>query len=80
MIFLPGILWPEDEEVPKDAKDLILKLLDPEPKTRLQATDLKSHPFFANINWGDLWDQTPPFVPRPVDTTDTSYFDGIFFF
>ena len=76
-MFFPGILWPEEEdEVPPLARDLILKLLDPDPKTRLKASDMKSHPFFDGVNWGDLWNQTPPFVPSPVDTTDTSYFDG----
>ena len=35
-----------------NAKDLIKKLLDRDPKTRLaDIEEIKKHPFFAKINW-----------------------------
>jgi len=50
--------------------------LNPDPRERLKASDIKKHPFFANIQWENLWTQTPPFVPNLDDLTDTSYFDA----
>ena len=38
--------------------------------------DLKKHPFFSDIDWFNIHEMTPRFVPSPEDDTDTSYFDG----
>ncbi len=54
------------------------------------AEDVKNHPFFKvlpylfphklitsqNINWKTVRIQKPPFVPKPQDSKDTSYFDA----
>jgi len=51
----------------EEAKDLLRKLLDRNPETRLQNVDLfKAHPFFKDINWDDLYNRRikPPFVPN----------------
>eukprot|EP01117_Protostelium_nocturnum_P013516 TRINITY_DN5049_c0_g1_i1.p1 TRINITY_DN5049_c0_g1~~TRINITY_DN5049_c0_g1_i1.p1 ORF type:complete len:441 (+),score=112.84 TRINITY_DN5049_c0_g1_i1:169-1491(+) len=48
---------------PETPKDLINKLLVVEPDERLGArafADLKAHPFFRNVNWKDLQNQSPP--------------------
>jgi serine/threonine protein kinase len=50
--------WPENVEVDSDLKDLIQKILVPDPKERFgcPGTDhdieaMKKHPFFKGINW-----------------------------
>eukprot|EP01033_Poteriospumella_lacustris_P011218 gene11217-7979_t len=54
-----------------EAKDLISKLLDVNPKTRLGsgpngAKDIKSHPFFKTMDWNRLEQKQiePPFKPE----------------
>ena len=45
------------EYVPDDAKDLITKLLEVDPKIRLGAQgvdQIKQHPFFSGVNWEDM--------------------------
>ena len=77
------IEWPEDEEdqISEEAQDLILKLLAIQPAERLGtngAEDVKNHPFFGDINWDTLMDETPLFVPQHMkDAADTTYFDGL---
>ncbi|KAJ5899229.1 hypothetical protein N7495_003973 [Penicillium taxi] len=39
------------------------------------ASDIKSHPFFRGIRWGDLHLVQPPLIPRVHDWEDTRYFD-----
>lgn len=58
------------------AQDLISKLLDVSPKSRLGAKpggveDIKKHPFFAGIDWNLLEQKhvLPPFVPVVNETT-----------
>ncbi|KAJ3452389.1 non-specific serine/threonine protein kinase [Anaeramoeba flamelloides] len=51
------------------ARDLILKLLDRNPTTRLGSngsSDIKKHPFFSGINWEKVYNKeyTPDFVPQ----------------
>ncbi|CAH0694200.1 unnamed protein product [Spodoptera exigua] len=57
------------EGFPADAKDLVEKLLVLDHSKRLGATDkgetydsIRSHPFFAGIEWDNVWDQTPPTI------------------
>ena len=55
-------------DIDANAKDLIGKLLRKEPEERLGANDiedLKSHPFFAEINWESLRGIHPPYKPPP---------------
>jgi len=68
-----------------DAKDLLQGLLIKDPLQRLgggpeDAQAVKSHAFFASINWTDLEKKrlTPPFKPQVVSETDTRYFDSEF--
>ena len=73
------------EYVTPEAKDLISKLLIPNPKNRLGygkdgAQKIKDHPYFEGINWKDAWDRKlePPLVPQLKSETDLSYFDKMF--
>eukprot|EP00475_Leptophrys_vorax_P017654 TRINITY_DN24259_c0_g1_i1.p1 TRINITY_DN24259_c0_g1~~TRINITY_DN24259_c0_g1_i1.p1 ORF type:complete len:291 (-),score=20.27 TRINITY_DN24259_c0_g1_i1:273-1085(-) len=73
-----NITWPEvPDEMSYEAKDLIDRLLTFDESERLGAKgaqEIKAHPFFKNVNWDTLSLEQPPFVPKPDDPHDTSYF------
>ena len=65
---------------PEDARELVSRLLVLEPTARIGASperggieEIKTHPFFAPIEWDRLWELTPPtlepglVVARPAD-------------
>ena len=72
------MVWPEDPEdmPPPDAVDLIKRLLNHDPTKRLKAADVKSHAFFASVDWENLRSFPAPFIPKPESFEDTSYFDA----
>ncbi|ORZ27638.1 kinase-like domain-containing protein [Lobosporangium transversale] len=39
------------------------------------ASEIKAHPWFKDIDWANLRSQTPPFRPALKDPADTRYFD-----
>jgi len=46
---------------------------------RAGAKEIMAHPFFESVDWKTLNTKSiPPFVPRPTDVDDTSYFQGSF--
>jgi len=66
-------------------RDFILRLLVKDPQKRLgggpgDAAEVKAHPFFSVIDWGDLLrrDLPAPFVPRIGSPTDVSNFSEEF--
>lgn len=66
------------EHVDPHAADLIAKFLDRNPATRLQDTmAIRSHPWFADINWDDLSTKrvTPPYKPPVTDTASIACID-----
>ena len=74
-----------DKKISEEAQDLIKKLLIFYPKLLLGSgadggEKIKSHNFFKNINWQDVWDRklTPPFVPKLKNEQDLKYFDSSF--
>ncbi|KAH0544266.1 hypothetical protein FGG08_001529 [Glutinoglossum americanum] len=75
--------FPGPEIVPQTAKDLLTKLLDRNPSTRLGvngAAEIKAHPFFHSIDWRKLLQRKyePTFKPNVVDALDTANFDREF--
>ncbi|KAG7196183.1 uncharacterized protein KQ657_000195 [Scheffersomyces spartinae] len=64
-----------------DAEDLLIKLLQKDPKNRLNsAGEIKAHPFFKDIDWQKLLNKTylPPFKPNVENLLDTLNFDSDF--
>lgn len=82
------IAWPDDDdfEVSSEAKDLINKLIQLDPRKRLGANvdekypsggaEIQAHPFFADINWQTLLEDEARFIPNPEHPEDTEYFDA----
>ena len=56
-----------------DAKDLVMKLLEYNPKKRIGYHQIINHPFFKDINWDKIEKKEifPPFLP---DTTNDNFF------
>ncbi len=44
---------------------------------RAAPEEVKSHPFFKDINWDTLLEKPGIFVPRTTDIFDTGYFNGV---
>jgi len=74
--------FPENSYYPvgSGSKSLIKKLLDPDPKERLGASqgalEIKQHKFFTEgkLNFNLIRNTTPPIVPKITSPTDTSNF------
>jgi len=61
------------------AWDFITSLLR-EPENRLGSNgvaEIKQHPFFEDLDWDNLLDCEPPFVPKLDSEIDTSYFTAV---
>jgi serine/threonine protein kinase len=64
-----------------EAVDLISRLLKKDPKKRLGskngAEEIKSHPFFADIDWDKMYHKLIPAPYKPLldSKTDTNHFD-----
>jgi protein-serine/threonine kinase len=77
------VRFPRDT-LSQEGRSFVKGLLNRNPKHRLGATDdaeeLKSHPFFADIDWEALQKKliSPPFKPKLKSETDTSNFDPEF--
>ncbi len=66
-----------DDQISPDAAALINGLLTPEPEKRLGcngAKEVRAQAFFQGVNWDGLRNEEPPFVPSPLNVTDTTYF------
>lgn len=84
------IQWPEEGEdevsVSPEAKDLINKLLCSDPAQRLGSNhddkfkcggeEIRSHPWFHDVNWENLLQDEAQFVPNLENPEDTEYFDA----
>ncbi|CAG8508757.1 10709_t:CDS:2 [Paraglomus occultum] len=70
------LYFPDDVHLSNEAEDLIRRLIN-SPEQRLGrhgADEIKSHPFFAGVNWDTIRQIEAPFVPQLTSITDTSYF------
>ncbi|KAM7034530.1 citron Rho-interacting kinase isoform 2-T2 [Acridotheres tristis] len=74
MNFQRFLKFPEDVKVSSDFLDLIQSLLCGQ-KERLGYEDLCCHPFFSEIDWNNIRNSPPPFVPTLKSDDDTSNFD-----
>jgi len=67
------------EEVSKEARDLIKRLIC-DPKVRLGRNgvqDFKQHPFFQAMDWDNIRNTKPPYIPEFSSPTDTRNFEPI---
>lgn len=77
------VRFPRDA-LSNDGRNFVKGLLNRNPKHRLgangDAEELKSHPFFADVDWIQLGRKSlvPPFKPRLKSETDTQNFDPEF--
>ncbi|EAT87963.2 hypothetical protein SNOG_04203 [Parastagonospora nodorum SN15] len=83
------IHWPadddEDYDISDEAKDLMNRLMCSDPTERLGANkdekyasggeEIRSHPWFDDLNWDTLRDDEASFIPAPENPEDTEYFD-----
>lgn len=77
-LILSDIEWPQDEEALSDeAVDAVEQFLTMDPKSRPTANAVQRMDFFKDIDWKTMQSIEPPFIPKPEDPTDTSYFEGI---
>lgn len=44
------------------------------PNKRPTIKQIKAHPFFEGINWDTILSEQGPFIPKPEDSEDTTYF------
>ncbi|XP_050301032.1 serine/threonine-protein kinase greatwall [Anthonomus grandis grandis] len=72
-----NIEWPTDDEALSDpVVAAIESLLIHDPEGRAGVKELMHHEAFKHIDWSNLLNMTPPFVPDPCDLTDTAYFQA----
>ncbi|ORX83200.1 kinase-like protein, partial [Basidiobolus meristosporus CBS 931.73] len=75
-----SIDWYEGQvHISPEARDLMERLMSTDVEKRLGANgvdEVKSHPFFAGIDWETLLTERPAFIPQPESIEDTDYFDG----
>ena len=78
------VKFPKRITLSEDAKDVIRKLLEKNPKKRLGAhngiEEIKKHPFFASIDFDLIVEKKikAPFIPELTNDTDVQYFDEEF--
>jgi len=63
------------------AKNLVIRLLDRNPETRLtDPSEIKSHPWFAPIDWDALYNKRvhPPYIPSLNSNQSVEMFDTDF--
>ncbi|KAI8781292.1 serine/threonine-protein kinase greatwall [Biomphalaria glabrata] len=71
-----NITWPVGEEALSDqARAAVDALLTTDPEKRPAAKEVKLMPFFSAMDWSNLLNMEPPFVPQPDNEMDTGYFD-----
>lgn len=74
-----GIDWEAcggDLHFSASARDLIDRLLDPDPKLRPSGSTILRHPFFSSLQLSALRSAPGPLQPAPRDEADTSNFEG----
>ena len=84
LIKTSSVRFPKRINLSEDAKDIIRKLLEKNPKKRLGSQrgieEIKTHPFFQNIDFSLIEQKKieAPFIPELSSDTDVQYFDEEF--
>ncbi|KPU72779.1 uncharacterized protein Dana_GF23215, isoform B [Drosophila ananassae] len=72
-----NIEWPEgDEALSAEAMEAVELLLTMDPAERPAAKEVQQMQHFADIDWENIGNTEPPFVPTPDNPTDTGYFEA----
>ena len=69
---------PSKIKISEEAQDLIFKMIN-NSKNRLGkngAEEIKKHPFFNGVDWDNIMETKPPFIPFLKNEYDTSYFEN----
>ena len=69
---------PSKIKISEEAKDLIFKMIN-SSNNRLGkngADEIKNHPFFSGVDWNNIRNSKPPFIPFLKNEYDTSYFEN----
>ncbi|KAK2963228.1 putative RAC family serine/threonine-protein kinase like protein [Blattamonas nauphoetae] len=73
------------KDISPDARDILLRLLERDPNKRLgggdrDAAEVKEHPFFASLDWGDVYAKRtkPSYIPKIRSPEDLSHIDPEF--
>jgi serine/threonine protein kinase/predicted nucleic acid-binding Zn-ribbon protein len=66
--------FPEDVKASSEVMDLMKRLICDRTKRLKTAEEILAHPFFKNMNWQNLQNQTAPFVPKLTSDDDVSNF------
>jgi len=76
IIYFSELEWPSgDQTLSREAMEAIDGLMSVNQNERLSGSNLRSSTeLFSNIDWDNLLNEVPPFVPTPVSIDDTSYF------
>jgi len=67
--------------VPPDAQEMLVRLLDRNPETRLaDPREIKKVAFFSTVNWDDVYNKrvVPEYIPPVSDSHDTTQIDSCF--
>ena len=84
MIKTSPVKFPKRIKLSDEAKDVIIKLLEKNPKKRLGSQkgieEIKAHPFFASLDFDAIEQKKmkAPFIPELNNDTDVQYFDEEF--
>lgn len=71
-----NIEWPENEEaLSHEATDVIMRFLTQQPQERMRLKQMKQHDLFRLVDWNNLLNEKPPFIPKPDHNMDTCYFE-----
>ena len=68
---------PSKIKISEEAQDLIFKMIN-NSDSRLGkngADEIKKHPFFKGVDWDNIRNMKPPFIPILKNEYDTSYFE-----
>ncbi|GAA6007480.1 uncharacterized protein JCM10292_002419, partial [Rhodotorula paludigena] len=70
------LYFPDDIRLSREAEDLIRRMITSADSRlgRNSADEIKSHPFFAGVDWSTIRNIESPFIPQLRSLTDTSYF------